>query len=210
MGMGVVSGPQWHIGLVVATTILTIGSAPCASWSHLRVGSILYTTNQPICRDEAAIIGLEKTGILSRPNCFFVNRGSAARVARIIPDTVANDADWKYDDHVPYVVLGALNGKWRGITFLSSLRPDIPVGTIIRMEPLEGPLGLYSCRTRCGAIAISDQVDVRVLQYDPGSDDRSLYVVVLSGPLRARKGWMDTSDAAAAHVTNSTSLGIQF
>lgn len=121
----------------------------------------------------------------SSASCRFVAQGTPAIVDSVIP-CKRTDPDFGYES--PQVRLHAANGSWSGFTEAAGLQPDVPVGTLLAMERDWGaPLVIENSRGAQTVIGSSSVV--RLLRYDP-KRDASLYVTVLDGAYRNRRGWM--------------------
>lgn len=161
------------------------------SWSVLRVGMSVFTGGrsggQTICPSMAALFALER-GQPAR--CINVPRGVPAIVDSIV-QCKRTDPAWGYESS--HVRIHSVSGGWQGFTDAGSLQPDVPTGTLLDLERDWGaPLTIDNdsgSQTVIGGSAL-----VRLLRYDPNRD-ASLYVEVLNGPYRGRRGWTFIQDA---------------
>lgn len=194
------------VALVAILTVLGLNEArrfapiyaAAASWSKLRVGMNVYTSQesilhgQTVCPTVAALLASQRS---DSERCRIVAAGTPAIVDAIVP-CKKNHPNWGYES--AHVKLHARNGSWHGFSEAGSLQPDVPVGTLIDMERDWGaPLALENDRgvpTDIGASAL-----VRVLRYDP-KREVSLYVKILDGPFMNRTGWMGIQDAYTGGV----------
>jgi len=161
------------------------------SWSVLHVGMRVFTggiTGQTVCPTIAALFHFEKEGQSTR--CMTIPRGVPAVIDMIIW-CKRSDPAWGYES--PHVRIHSRDGSWRGFADAASLQPVVPTGALLDMERDWGaPLVIESdngSHTVIGGSAL-----VRLLRYNP-SREASLYVEVLKGAYRNRRGWMFLQDA---------------
>lgn len=174
--------------------------AAARHWSVLRVGMAVYTggdasDGQTVCASIAALLEAKKGG---GTRCTTIPGGVAATVDAVIPCR-KTDPDWGFGS--PRVRIHARDRSWWGFADAGSLQPSIPTGTLLSMQRDWGaPLTLYD--DRGNRTTIGDAALARLLRYAP-KRDASLYVQILDGAYRNRRGWMSIQ----AVDTGGVSLG---
>ena len=171
------------------------------SWARLHAGMKVYAGDDggatltvcPTLVEYHALADLP--GVLSQPgdvgSCTRVKRGTAAIVDKIVPGKKSEL------EGAPYIWLRALDSSWSGYTIILRLQPAIPAGTLLIARQGENEPPKLAPRQRSDLAVgsnLSGGVKVKVLRYDPTSDSRKLYFIVLSGDDAGQSGWTFSSD----------------
>ena len=144
-----------------------------------------YPDVQTVCPSRAAFVqswlGKSVSG------CFPVKRGTASKIVRFLP-SYCTDRGLTCTG----VLALAQAPRWNGISALQYFQPDISTGTILHMEGNDSsPCLLHvTPKWQSSYINLGNDVYVSLKRYDPGNEDNTLYVKVLSGRHRGQLGWM--------------------
>ena len=170
------------------------------SLRHFRVGIVAYIGHdntdatdrrQSVCPSVDAVVEWwEQSG---SKQCFTANHGTPVKIEAIIPARSGTDRQLG-----PFAKVRAINVGWTGYVAACLLQPSIPVGTVIPMErDWSDGLTLAPRQGAAKAIDLPTDVKVKVLGYYPQFRGRTLFVKVLDGAYRNRRGWMVIEDVAA-------------
>lgn len=167
------------------------------AWRDVHVADVLFTgiedqrtETQPICNSIAEFNNWWN----QRPNsCLHVHYGLPAVVLEIVPPTCSDDTRC----FGAIVKVRARTRKWTGYTGLSYMQPNIKPGTVLKMVADWNSPNILTRdpnKSLIGAVDLGTAAYVKVLRYVPQYRVQ-LYVVVLTGKYRMRRGWMEIADA---------------
>lgn len=176
-----------------------------APWRHFRVGMVAYIgrdnthatdRRQSVCPSVDAVVEWwEQSG---SKQCFTAAHGTPVKIEAMAP---ARSGRNRWGDPLswlgPFAKVRAINVGWTGFVAACLLQPNIQVGTVIPMDrDWSDGLTLALHQDGSNVIDLPTDVKVKVLGYYPQFLDRTLFVKILEGAYRNRRGWMGIEDAA--------------
>lgn len=181
---------------------------PKYSWSELRVGMKVFTTDQPVCSSLETLAGAFSS---RTAKCLPIKYGSAAKVERVmISERLRRSGVPQLVE--PIIFVRAADNSWFGYTSILGLQPNIPTGTLLHVVPqAEAPSLLGACPARsCGGVPIVNRMEARLLEYHPEQSETQLYVKVVDGPYRNRHGWISLADLDVSTYVDVGYFGIDY
>ncbi|HEV3155438.1 MAG TPA: hypothetical protein VGZ02_16625 [Candidatus Baltobacteraceae bacterium] len=180
--------------------LVTSGCEAPRSWQYVTPGATLYTGDgfnpdlpPAICSSVSSAIHYHSNnGDLA--GCITVRHGMPVMVETIIPSPCSD-----FSQCAAVARVRAANNAWSGYTILAYMQPDIRPGTILHVgEDWSSPAWLMpNPNSTKGSINVEDG-HVEVLRYEPQNRLATLFVVVLDGSYKRRKGWMSVGDVITA------------
>jgi len=176
-----------------------------APWRHFRVGTVAYIgrdnfpamdRRQSVCPSVDAVVEWwEQNG---SKQCFTAAHGTPVKIEAMAPARTGRNSQGDPLSWLgPFAKVRAINVGWRGFVAACLLQPNIPVGTVIPMvRDWSDGLTLAPHQDGTKVIDLPTDVNVKVLGYYPQFLGRTLFVKVLEGAYRNRRGWMGIEDAA--------------
>jgi hypothetical protein len=98
------------------------------------------------------------------------------------------------------VKVHAQSGAFAGYTAVTELLPPIPSGTVVALVPAPNETLTISSSRRAeldDGINLGARASAVVLQFDPASDGRDLFVRVTNGKYAGKTGWLYSRQAFA-------------
>lgn len=172
-------------------------------WSLLRTGMVVFVTDKPVCNTISDALAAANG---NAAHCLSPKYGTPASVTQIMRAEKHPHQKYTPELDAPFAKIRSVNGSWYGFASVLGLQPNVPIGAVLLMTPKsDAAFLLASCpKYTCDGLRFHENVKVRVVEYYPEHDQgRTLYVSILEGRYRGKRGWMDLADtdvAGRAHV----------